>query len=135
MGVPYLLVSGDRYQMIKSNTVCILMIENHFIRMYQFSRPYFDQEVLKPLCIMLENQYGMYRSTKIVLSAPSPPSTPLALVLSILCDCFQEHADYTPRRCHAFVFDITDEETTLPFPEKQLGYNHTHLCLVSRTSR
>ncbi|XP_072029819.1 tRNA N(3)-cytidine methyltransferase METTL2-like [Amphiura filiformis] len=32
----------------------------------------------------------------------------------------KEHADYTPRRCHAFVFDITDEATPLPFPENSL---------------
>ncbi|OWF44747.1 Methyltransferase-like protein 2 [Mizuhopecten yessoensis] len=32
----------------------------------------------------------------------------------------KEHPEYIPRRCHAFVSDITDSSTPLPFPEGSL---------------
>ncbi|KAK7110443.1 hypothetical protein V1264_014319 [Littorina saxatilis] len=32
----------------------------------------------------------------------------------------KEHRDYDPKRCHAFVWDITDENSKLPFPPESL---------------
>ncbi|XP_076461323.1 tRNA N(3)-cytidine methyltransferase METTL2-like isoform X2 [Babylonia areolata] len=32
----------------------------------------------------------------------------------------KDHRDYDPRRCHAFEWDITDENSTLPFPPESL---------------
>jgi ubiquinone/menaquinone biosynthesis C-methylase UbiE len=33
---------------------------------------------------------------------------------------FQEHKDYEQLRCHAFVCDISDPESQLPFPDEVL---------------
>jgi hypothetical protein len=33
---------------------------------------------------------------------------------------FQEHPDYKPDTCHAFVCDITDEKAEIPFPDQSL---------------
>lgn len=33
---------------------------------------------------------------------------------------FQQNKDYNERRCHAFVCDISDPESTVPFPDESL---------------
>ena len=40
-----------------------------------------------------------------------------------VCSCDeQEHRDYNPSRCHAFVCDICDERAQLPFPACSLDF-------------
>lgn len=39
----------------------------------------------------------------------------------VAIDLVKSHPDYNAARCHGFVFDITDTEAILPFPEGSLN--------------
>ncbi|XP_071803190.1 tRNA N(3)-cytidine methyltransferase METTL2-like isoform X2 [Asterias amurensis] len=39
---------------------------------------------------------------------------------SVAIDIVKQHPDFNPQRCHAFVYDVTDSDAALPFPEGSL---------------
>ncbi|XP_022083685.1 methyltransferase-like protein 2 isoform X2 [Acanthaster planci] len=39
---------------------------------------------------------------------------------SVAIDIVKQHHEYNPQRCHAFVYDITDDSAAMPFPQRSL---------------
>nr|KAG5687968.1 hypothetical protein BaRGS_023092 [Batillaria attramentaria] len=68
-------------------------------------------------------KHAVSEGTKAVTKYTSSKQTCLQLreeTLPLQEKLLLEHPDYNPHRCHAFVWDITDDKAPLPFPPESL---------------